>query len=500
MSGLRDAINDIADEKSMTVDQVKETIEESLLAAYKKKYGVDDNAVVTFSDDLDEVTLSSRKRVIDEAEDDLDLVHEISLVKAKELDPDAEAEDEMLIPVDLSAFDRGSVQSGKQKAQQTLRDIQKDEIYSELKKKEGQIIIGVLQSERDGDFFIDLGKTQGLMPRRNQSHRDSYQKGDKVKCLLESVMPDERNPRMLRIILSRTSDKFVERLFEQYIPELQGTEPSIGIAKIVREAGYRTKVAVYSKRGDVDAVGTCVGLGGQRIRNIITELNGELIDVLRWDPNPSVYIQNALSPAKVSTVYIIDDRKKSAVAIVDDDQLSLAIGKMGLNVRLVNRLCDWMVDVKTKDQFAEMDISKQVHMAADQLFENPAENPPDFSEPEEHPQISEETVQEEPEDEDEELQLDELPISQDIIKKLNFYDIYSVEEYIELTPEDIDNMPKFTNEDKEEVDKVLSENVDFVESEENGEEQEVYKCPNCGAVITKDMTECPQCHVGLSFE
>lgn len=498
MSGLRDAINDIVEEKSMTVAQVKETIEQSLLAAYKKKYGTDENAVVTFSDDNDSVTLASRKRVIDEAEDDLDPIREISLVKAKELSPDAEEDDELLIPIDLTLFDRGSVQSGKQKAQQTLRDIQKDEIYADLKKKEGQIITGILQSEREGDFFIDLGKTQGIMPRRNQSQRDSYQKGDKVKCLLESVVPDEKNPRMLRIILSRTSDKMVGRLFEQYIPELQGIDPSITIEKIVREAGYRTKVAVSSRRSDVDAVGTCVGLGGQRIRNIITELNGELIDVLRYDPNPAVYIQNALSPAKVSQVYIIDEDKRMAVAIVEDDQLSLAIGKMGLNVRLVNRLCDWLVDVKTKDQFSQMDISRQVRKAADSLFTNVHEDNRIIPEDEE---IAEEEEPLEEEGEEEELQLDELPLGKELISKLNFYDIYSVEEYIELTPEDFANMPKLSKDELEQINKVISENVDFVEGDEaDSEEPDVYKCPNCGAIITKEMTECPSCHVGLSFE
>ncbi len=504
MSGMRQAIYDIVEEKNMTLEQVKETIEESLLAAYKKKFGVDDNALVTFSDDLEDVTLLSRKRVVDEAEDALDLVHEISLARAKELNPDAEDEDEMLIPINLAQFDRGSVQSGKQKAQQTLRDIQKDEIYTELKKKEGQIIIGTLQSERDGDFFIDLGKTQGLLPRRNQSHRDSFQKGDKVKCLLESVVSDEKNPRMLRTMLSRTSEKFVERLFEQYIPELQGIEPSIGIAKIVREPGYRSKVAVYSKRSDVDAVGTCVGLGGQRIRNIITELNGELIDVLRWDPYPSIYIANALSPAKVSQVYIVDERKKSAVAIVDDDQLSLAIGKMGLNVRLVNRLCDWMVEVKTNSQFAEMDISKEVRKAADQLFENPDDYSEDFApQPEENvPAMNEDAAPvEEENEEDNELLLDELPIDADLIKKLNFYDVYSVEEFIELTPEDFAHMDKLSLDDVQTINKIISENVDFVEeSDEAGTSEENYQCPNCGADITKDMVECPNCHVGLSFE
>lgn len=505
MSGLRDAIYDIVDEeKGMTVERVKETIEQSLLAAYKKKFGVDDNAVVTFADDLDGVTLASRKRVVDAAEDDLDRIHEISLAKAKELNSDSEEGDELLIPVDPASFDRGSVQSGKQTAQQKLRDIQKDEIYNELKDKVGQIVVGTLQSERDGDYFIDLGRTQGFLPARNQSHRDAYQKGDKVKCLLESVLQDEKNPRMLRIILSRTSDKLVERLFEQYIPELQGLEPSVGIAKIVREAGYRTKVAVYSKRGDVDPVGTCVGMGGQRIKSVITELNGELIDVLKWDPNPAVYIQNALSPAKVSQVYIIDERRKTAVAIVDDEQLSLAIGKMGLNVRLVNRLCDWLVDVKTKDQFAEMDISKEVRRAADQLFEAPDDMPEDMlpgdMREEQQPYDEPESASEAASDDDEELMLSELPISEDILKKLNFYDVYSVEEYIELTPEDFANMSKLSHEDLDYVNRVISENVDFVESGEDDGEQTVYKCPNCSAIITRDMTECPNCHVGLSFE
>lgn len=499
MSGLRQAIYDIVEERHMTIEQVKETIEESLFAAYKRRYGVDDNAVVTISEDLESVTLASRKSVVDEAEDDLDPVHEISLAKAKELDARAEEGDEILIPVDIGHLNRGCVQSGKQKAQQTIKDIQKNRIYNEYKKKEGDIVIGNFQSETEGGYLIDLGNTHGILPFRNQSQRDSYSKGDKIKCLVESVAPDERNPRLLRITLSRTSEKFVERLFEQYIPELKPENRQIGIAKIVREPGERTKVAVYPIQSGIDPVGTCVGLGGQRIRNIITELNGELIDVVKWDSNPMVYIKNALSPAKVSEVYIVDEKKKSAIALVEDDQLSFAIGKHGYNVRLVNRLCDWMVDVKTKEQFAEMDVSKNARQAADQLFGFAEEEggAPAFEEAGVTAEAAGPAAPEEAAEEEEELMLDELPIPEALLRKLNFYDIYSVEEYIELKEEDFKEMDKLSEEDIAKVGQIISENVDIVRE---GDEEFEYHCPNCGAALTPEMTECPSCHAVLSFE
>ena len=437
MSELSDAIRLMVEDKGISQELVLDTIRQTLLATYRRKYGTDENAVVTFADDLSSVELASRKVVVDDDDFD-DEVTQIPLEEAQELSSEAEVGDELLIPIDPKSFDRISVQTGKQRAQSALREIQKDELLQEFKGKVGEIINGYVQGDRDGDLLVDLGKTQGYLPKKNQSPKEFYTKGDKIRCYVESVRPDERSDKNIRVILSRVHEDFVRKLFELYVPELVSKDPSIEIMKIVREAGYRTKVAVYPRKVDADAVGTCVGLKGNRIQAIMKELDDERIDVIKWDPNPLEYIANALSPAKVLQVYVIDQAKKEAVAIVDESQLSLAIGKQGLNVRLVNRLCDWIVNVKTQDQFAEMDVSREARAAADAMFDNMDEA---YQQPAQQ------------DGEEEEMALTDLPIDKNLIAKLNFYDIYTVEEFINLTEEDLAGMTNLSAEDIENIDR-----------------------------------------------
>lgn len=484
MSELSDAIRSMVEEKGISQDLVLDTIRQTLLATYRRKYGTDDNAVVTFADDLSSVELASRKVVVDD-DDFEDPVVQIPLSEAQEFGSEAEVGDELLIPIDPKSFDRISVQTGKQRAQSALREIQKDELLQEFKGKVGEIINGYVQGEREnGDLLIDLGKTQGYLPRKNQSPKEMYTKGDKIRCYVESVRPDDKSDKNIKVLLSRVHEDFVRKLFEIYVPELVSKDPSIEIMKIVREAGYRTKVAVYPKKVDADAVGTCVGLKGNRIQAIMKELDDERIDVIKWDPNPLEYIANALSPAKVLKVYVIDQAKKEAVAIVDEAQLSLAIGKQGLNVRLVNRLCDWIVNVKTQEQFSEMDISVEARNQADALFNN-----------DEQQYVDGEQVEG-----DEELLLSDLPLDKALVDKLNFYDIYSVEEFINLSEEELATMERLSAEDIEAINNVIKENVDIVEDEVGSEEDGGFACPNCGHPLTVGMTECPNCHVGISFE
>ncbi len=484
MSELSDAIKSMVVEKGISQELVLDTIKQTLLATYRRKFGTDENAVVTFAEDLSSVELASRKVVVAE-ENYYDEVTEIPLDEAQELSEEAEIGDELLIPIDPKSFDRISVQTGKQRAQSAIREIQKDELLQEFRGKVGEIINGYVQGDKDGDLIIDLGRTQGYLPRKNQSPKEFYTKGDKVRCYVESVRSDERSDKNIRVLLSRVHEDFVRKLFEIYVPELVAKDPSIEIMKIVREAGYRTKVAVAPRKVDADAVGTCVGLKGNRIQAIMKELDDERIDVIKWDPNPLEYIANALSPAKVLQVYVIDQARKEAVAIVDESQLSLAIGKQGLNVRLVNRLCDWVVNVKTQEQFAEMDVSREARAAADSVF---------FEEQEP------EAVQEVELGEDE-MALTDLPIDKELIKKLNYYDIYSVQEFINLTEEDFAEMKDLSAEDVEKINEIIKENVEIIEDEvEDAEGEETFECPRCGFPLTVGMTECPNCHVGISFE
>ncbi|MDD4011169.1 MAG: transcription termination factor NusA [Sphaerochaetaceae bacterium] len=494
MSEIKEAITTMANEKGIPVELVVDTLKQTILATFKRKFGTDENALVEFSDDLETVSLYSKKIVVEE-ENYYNEVTEIPLDEAQELDADAEVGDELRIPLDLKNFDRISIQSGKQRATQSLRDFQKDAIYTEFKKKEGEIIYGYYQNSKDGDCFIDLGRTQGILPRKNQSPLDNFEKNDRVRVYVESVRQDDdiKKGRNVRVVLSRVHENFVRKLLELNVPELVGDNPSIEIIKIVREAGMKTKVAVYPKRNDVDAVGTCVGLKGVRVQAIISELDGERVDILKWDPNPAQFIANALSPAKVSEVYILDEDRRHAVAVVDENQLAWAIGRGGINIRLVNRLCDWNVEAKTKAQFLDMDVNREVRSVAESMFT------PEAAKVEEAPYQEPAAPEIQPEVEEE---LDGVSFSdfedidQKILKKLHFYDVYTVEEYMELSDEEKSQFDELSKEDRDYIDAFIESHVEFADEED---QEVVYSCPTCGAQVTEDMTECPSCHTPLAF-
>ncbi|MGE4453186.1 MAG: transcription termination factor NusA [Sphaerochaeta sp.] len=495
---IGDAIRSMVAEKNISEELVISTIEDILRAAYKRKFGTDENAVIEFSEDFSSVELASRRQIVDDDEW-YNEVTEIPLSEAKEIHEECEIGDELLIPVDLKEFDRISVQSAKQRAHQSFRDIQKDTLYSEFKAKEGQLIIGYYRRQApNGDIYVDIGSTEGLLPRRNQSSRESYQSNDKIKCYVESVEKAERG---VRVILSRTSSELIRKLFEVEVPEI--AQNQIDVIKIVREAGYRTKVAVASRNDDIDPVGACVGLKGNRIQTIMSEIEGEKIDILRYDPNPINYIRNALSPAQVKDVVVLDKNIYHAVAIVEDSQLSLAIGKQGLNVRLANKLVDWMIDVKTQAQFDEMDIAKEARFRAESIFmdeqqEYYGEEFPSEGEMEVPEVQAGEIAPEESFVDEDEIALSELPLDEMLLKKLHFHDVYSVEEFINLSEEDIASFSDLSEEEIIAIKDTINEYVDIVEDEEETETE--YVCPNCGSSITEDMNVCPNCGTGLVFE
>ncbi|MGA2478181.1 MAG: transcription termination factor NusA [Spirochaetia bacterium] len=531
-SELSQAIKQLVQERGIPEELVMSTIENFLLAAYKKKYGVVDNAVVRFSDDSLEVTLFAKKKIV--IDDDLDdPVYEIPLSEALELNEDCEVGDELLIEINPKEFDRVSVQSAKQKARQSLREIQKDTLYSEFKDKVGEMIIGYYQRERNGNIYVDLGKTEGILPKKYQSPREIYHPNDRIKALIYEVV---KTPTGLQIVLSRNHAEFVKKIFELEVPEIY--DKTIEIVKIVREPGYRTKIAVRSTREDVDPVGACVGLKGVRIQAVVRELEGEKIDILRYSLDSRSFIKNALSPAEVNQVVILDESKKLALAIVPDASFSLAIGKQGLNVRLANRLTDWNIDVKTESQFSEMDISAEAKRAVSALFGEP-----------------EEEIQ----------KISELPgITPRLVEILEKDKVTDIESLVALTPEQLASLEGITAEDIQTLHKIIEENVEIVEEEpaEEGQaedadpsaeeadgaspaeetpndavtaapaalaagsaeaataptedaavtvpaaapavpetvEEESYECPECGTAITPDMTTCPNCGVGLTFE
>ncbi|MCL2276398.1 MAG: transcription termination factor NusA [Treponema sp.] len=476
---MSQAIRQLNQDKGIPEELILRTIEDTLIAAYKHRFGNADNAVVQFDDDNLEVTLFARKKIV-EQDGVYDPVIEIDLDEAKNIDPEAEIGDEILVEIDPKQFDRIAVQSAKQKTHQTIRDIQKDSLFSEYKDKEGEIIIGYYQRERNGAIYVDIGKIEGILPKKYQSPREIYHVNDRIKALIAEVKKDSSG---LQIVLSRTHTDFVRAIFELEVPEIY--DKTVEIHKIVREPGFRTKLAVYSNRDDVDPVGACVGLKGVRIQAVIKELEGEKIDILKYDPDPRRFIKNALSPAEVRDVIILDEGKHQALAVVNDSMLSLAIGKQGLNVRLANRLVDWNIDVKTESQFAEMDIAAESRRAVSELFGDT--------------------------DIDDEIsRISELPgVDSRLAGVLLDNGIDFIEDFLGLTLEELE-AKGLTRAELDGLRKLIEEYVEIIEEEpkeDTQEEQETddsgadeYECPECGAKITVEMTTCPSCGIGLSFE
>lgn len=468
-SEMAEAIRQLISEKGIPEDLIVKTLEDSLLAAYKKKFGTSENAVIRFKENYEGIEIYAKKTIV--ADDDFeDEVLEIPLEEARKLAEEAEIGDILEIPIDPSEFDFQSVMLAKQTARQSLRDISRDTLYAEFKTKVGEIVIGYFQRERNGTIFVDLGKVEGVFPHKYQSPRETYHIGDRIKALIVEV---EKTKTGFQVVLSRTHAEFVRKLLELEIPEIY--DKTIEIFKIVREPGYRTKVAVYTKRTDIDPVGACVGPKGMRSQLISQELEGEKIDFIRYEVNPKAFIQNALAPAQIKEVYILDEARHMALAVVDEHELSIAIGKSGQNVKLANRLCDWNIDVMTEEQYLQDSRNLELKKAADSLFSTA-------------------------EEQGEELLVKDMPgIKPEWIAALEASGIRSVEQFLELDKSEISQRASLSSEDVEAIRGIIEENVEIVQ-EEIEEEPESYTCPECGASVTPDMDHCPSCGVALSFE
>jgi N utilization substance protein A len=489
MSEMAEAIRQLIQEKGYSEDSVKQTIEKALKAAYKRTYGTDENAIVKFADDMSDVSIYSRKVVVDGV---YDPVREYELEDAKKLSEDLEEGDEIDLLEDPKSFDRSAVATGKQTAHQGLNETFKDSLYNEYKDKVGEIIIGYYQRERNGNIYVDLGnggKLEGVLPVKYQSKLEFYEKNDRIKALIHEV---KKTSTGLQLILSRSDPRLVSSILEKEVPEI--ADGTVEITKIVRDAGYRTKIAVYSKREEVDPVGACVGLKGIRIQNVIRELLNEKIDVLKYDSDPVVFIKNALSPAQVERVIILDNDKRQALAIVEDSQFSLAIGRQGQNVRLANKLCDWNIDVKTIEQAEEMDLSAvSTVQNAKALFNDDVE-----------------------ESYDEIATVSELPgVDAEVAKLLKDNGIDEIQDFVEAYDNNSINIEGVSKEALDKINELINDTVEFVEEDEEVEEsaetsaettkdtedesEEELVCPECGAKITLEMTHCPNCGVEFEF-
>ena len=352
METMGSAIKALMEEKGISEDLVFSTVESIIKDAYKQQYKPYENCVVRWNDAHDNIDVFVQKTVVDGEQYGVIDPIEISLEDARRLDPQCDIGDELLIPFNPKNLKRQSIQQARTDARKSFRSITNDKQYNEYKNKEGQLIKGYfLRQMPNGDIWVNIGTIEGLLPNRNQSPRenyDGYGVNDSILCYVESVKEDDHG---VHVILSRTHSELVRKLFELQIPEIQ--QQQIDIVKVVRMAGMRTKVAVVSRNENIDPIGACIGLQGNRIKTIMDEIEGERIDIVRYDSNPVNYIRNALAPAEVKDIVVIDKNVFQAVAIVDKSQQALAIGKQGVNVRLASKLCDWMIEVKTQEEFDE---------------------------------------------------------------------------------------------------------------------------------------------------
>ncbi|WIF94679.1 transcription termination factor NusA [Caminicella sporogenes] len=341
---LLEALEQLEKEKGISKETLLEAIEAALITAYKKNFGSAQNVKITIDRENGDVHVYSRKQVVENVENEL---FEISLEDAKKIDPNYEINDIIEKEVTPKNFGRIAAQTAKQVVVQRIREAERAVIYEEFVNRESEIVTGTIQRISKGIVYINLGKTEAILLPNEQIQNEVYTQGSRIKTYIVEVKKTTKGP---QILVSRTHPGLVKRLFELEVPEIH--DGIVEIKSISREAGSRTKIAVYSSDLDVDPVGACVGQKGARVQNIVDELRGEKIDIIKWSEDPSEFISNSLSPSKVEKV-IINEEEKSALVIVPDYQLSLAIGKEGQNARLAAKLTGWKIDIKSSSQFEE---------------------------------------------------------------------------------------------------------------------------------------------------
>ncbi len=338
------ALRDIGREKDIPLEVLSEIIEAALVSAYKKHFGATCEIHVDIDWDNGTAQVFCRKKVVEHVENP----HaEMSLAEARRLDPTVAPEEFLDIEVSPAAFGRIAAQTAKQVVAQRIREAERDIIYEEFSNRDGDVVTGVAQRRDGRTVFIDLGKVEAILPASEQSPLDSYRPGERIKIYILEV---KRTTKIPRVLVSRSHPGLLRKLFELEVPEV--AEGIVEIKAQAREAGARSKVAVFSRQENVDPVGACVGHRGSRVQAVVDELRGEKVDIVRWSEDPAKYVASALSPAKVSRV-IIDEATRAATVIAPDNQLSLAIGREGQNVRLAARLTGWRIDIRSEAQMAE---------------------------------------------------------------------------------------------------------------------------------------------------
>jgi N utilization substance protein A len=344
ISDLARLIETVHREKNIPRDALIEVLEQAMVAAAKKRYGMDREVEAQFNEDLGEVELFEFRTVVDEVRDE---GKEILLADARHQDPDCEIGDSLGIKLDIESLGRIAAQTAKQVIIQKTRDAEREMTFNEFKDRKGELITGIVRRFEKGNIVVDLGRAEAILPKREQVPTETYRQGDRIQGYVLDITRAAKSP---QVVLSRTHPGLLMKLFELEVPEIY--EGIVRIEACAREPGHRAKIAVSSVDRDVDPVGACVGLKGSRVQAVVQELRGEAIDIIPYHPDPARFIINAIAPAHVSKVFI-EEYTHSMELIVPDDQLSKAIGRRGQNVRLASQLTGWRIDIDSESRHAE---------------------------------------------------------------------------------------------------------------------------------------------------
>lgn len=339
------ALNQLQAEKNIDKDELFDAIETSIVSAYQKNYKENPNVEINLNRENGEITVYEKKTVVDEV---LDPNNEISIEEVREEDPNLGIGDIYRVAITPKDFGRIAAQNAKQLIIQRIKEAERNLLYDEFKDRIGEALNGTITRIDRGNVYVNLGNIEGYLPQNEQLSNETYQRGQRLKVYLVNI---KNNAKGTQLKVSRTHPDFIKRLFEEEIPEIY--EGLIDIESIARDPGVRTKVAVVSQDNTLDPIGACIGPKGSRIQNILNEINGERIDVVQYSKDIKDFIRSALSPATINRI-IINEGKRSAIVIVDDSQLALAIGKEGKNVQLAARLTGWKVDIKSEEQFQKL--------------------------------------------------------------------------------------------------------------------------------------------------
>ncbi|MBW1712202.1 MAG: transcription termination factor NusA [Deltaproteobacteria bacterium] len=345
MTELKRIIDQISRDKGIDRDILISTLEDAIRSAARKKLGQTREFEVAYNEEDGEIEVFEFKDVVEEVSDEKS---QVSLEEGRNMDPECQIGDQLGVKIETAEFGRIAAQSAKQVIIQRMKDAERDIIYEDYKDRKGEIISGMVLRFDKGTLIVNLGRAEAVLPVREQTPREIYRPGDRIRAFVLDVKPIARGP---QIILSRTHPQFLIELFKNEVPEM--AEGAVQIKAVAREPGSRTKIAVYSQDSDIDPVGACVGMKGSRVQAVVQELRGEKIDIVPWDPDVARFICNALSPAEVSRV-VVDEARHTMEVVVPEEMLSLAIGKRGQNVRLSSKLTGWRVDIIHEERYAKI--------------------------------------------------------------------------------------------------------------------------------------------------